>query len=105
MEILLYPILPLLAVPGAALAPGLLLALAFHRRRQGLGALRRAVAVAACAAWLLYGAYETWMYFWMQTVIAPIRVDLLLIAPLLYLAAAAGLLAVFAGRRRGSGRP
>ena len=34
-------------------------------------------------AWLLYGLYEIKMYFWSKTVVAPIRVDLLLIAPVL----------------------
>ena len=36
------------------------------------------------AAWGLFGIYESYMYYWSRTVIAPIRVDLLLLTPILY---------------------
>ncbi len=47
--------------------------------------LGRAATIVATLTWTVYGIYETRMYFWMKTVIAPIRVDLLLIVPVLYL--------------------
>ncbi len=57
--------------------------------------------LAVVAVWIVYGIYETIMYFWMQTVIAPIRVDLLLIVPVLYLVTLVGLIAAWGvGRTR-----
>ena len=85
------------AVPGLALLPGLALALGLRVRWGSLGAWPRRLAVGATLFWLAYGVYETYMYFWMKTVVAPIRVDLLLLTPFLYLAAVVGVLAL--GRR------
>ncbi|MBI3925323.1 MAG: hypothetical protein HY319_07280 [Armatimonadetes bacterium] len=58
----------------------------------------------AGAAFLLYGLYETVMYHWSAQVVAPIRVDLLVIMPLLYLAAGVGLTAWFAPGQPAGGR-
>lgn len=38
----------------------------------------------AAVAWAIYGVYEIYMAEWSKTVSAPIRADLLLIAPLMY---------------------
>lgn len=93
-EFFYLPFVLMMAFPGAALVPGVLLLALFLRRRQAVTGQRRRLAGVAVAAWLAYGIYETGMYFWMQTVIAPIRVDLLFIAPVLYLLAVGALLAL-----------
>jgi hypothetical protein len=40
--------------------------------------------VVSTAMWIFYGMYEHQMLFWARTVDTPIRVDLLVLAPLLY---------------------
>lgn len=103
MDLLFLPMPLLLAVPGLPFVPALALSgcAAWRWRRLGRGAR---FVVAACAVfWVAYAVYETVMYFWMQTVIAPIRVDLLLIVPLLYVTGGALLLTCFA-TRAGRGR-
>ncbi len=46
-----------------------------------------------CAVvWAAYAVYEWTMHLWERTVVAPIRVDLALLAPVLYLAAGIGIL-------------
>ena len=102
MEILFFPFVLLIAVPGGAFLPALLLLLWVGRRWTHLGAFRRWVSGAAVFVWLTYALYETWMYFWMQSVIAPIRVDLLLIAPLLLLATLATIAACWGQTGRAS---
>jgi hypothetical protein len=42
--------------------------------------------------WVIYGIYEIFMYAWSKTVIAPIRIDLLLIVPVLYAISLVGFL-------------
>lgn len=75
------PIRLLMDRPYLALIPALIFGIAY-RLRQPLAP--RALLVAA-VTWALYAAYETYMYFWSRTVTAPIRVDLLLLTPILYL--------------------
>jgi len=41
-------------------------------------------AIASSGLWLCYGVYEYQMSLWAQTVIAPIRIDILFVAPFLY---------------------
>src|SRR5690349_20584613 len=57
-------------------------------------------ALIAGVAWLMYLVYETRMYFWAKTVHAPIRVDLLIIAPVLYLLSIVGVASWIVGQRR-----
>jgi len=57
-------------------------------------------ALIAGIAWLIYAIYETRMYFWAKTVHAPIRVDLLIIAPVLYLLSIVGVVSWVIGERR-----
>ena len=83
MELLFYPFAVLIAIPGGGLLPAPLLFFAFFRCKQRLGGFNRGLVLFSTLAWFGYGIYETRMYFWMQTVSAPIRVDLLLIAPIL----------------------
>lgn len=95
LEILFLPFVLMLAVPGGALIPGLLFLLVAWRKWTRASRGIRFLLLAVVAAWMAYGIYETIMYFWMQTVIAPIRVDLLLIAPVLYLVTLVGLVAAW----------
>jgi hypothetical protein len=78
-----------LARPYLALVPALAFAAGFRalRGRRGAGLL-----LSAAILWALYAAYETYMRHWSKTVVAPIRVDLLLLAPVLYAAVAAALM-------------
>lgn len=99
LEILFLPIALMASLPGAALLPGALFLILYFRRRKVLSGIRRATIILTAILWTVYGIYETYMYFWMQTVIAPIRVDLLLIAPVLYLATIIGAIAAMRSRR------
>jgi hypothetical protein len=83
--------------PALTLLPPALLALVWwsERRRERPA---RGVLVAA-AAWLVYALYEIVMYFWSRQVIAPIRVDLLLLTPLMYLVTGFGLVSWYRARR------
>ena len=51
----------------------------------------------AASAWLLYAVYEWRMDQWERTVTAPIRVDMLLVAPILEFFSLVGLVAVWRG--------
>jgi hypothetical protein len=90
----------LLVVPLAALFPPIallpfaaFLVLAWRESySQRARALR--ILMLCSVVWLAYWAYEWQLQQWMTTVTAPIRVDMLLTAPLLYYASATGLLLV-----------
>jgi hypothetical protein len=84
LEILFFPIVLLAAFPGGALLPAIVFTVLYLKRRSAMSKLGRTVTIVAALTWIVYGIYETRMYFWMKTVIAPIRVDLLLIVPILY---------------------
>ena len=62
-------------------------------------------ALIAGIAWLMYLIYETRMHFWAKTVHAPIRVDLLIIAPVLYLLTIVGVVSWIVGWRRARVQP
>lgn len=76
----------LMFLPGLAFLPVALLMLLAWRNWAAMSRWERGIATGGTLLWALYAAYETRMYYWMQTVIAPIRVDLLLLIPLLWLA-------------------
>ena len=58
----------------------------------------KTVGFAPVIAWGLYAFYEWSMKLWSQTVIAPIRIDLLLIIPILAILSIGGCIAnVFPG--------
>jgi len=89
MELLFAPFMLFGLAPGLGLVPALLFGGCLLRRS---GSRRRRIAMwLALVSWTVYGCYETWVYFWARTVVAPIRVDLLLIAPLLYVVTAVGI--------------
>ncbi len=67
--------------PYLALVPALGCTIGWTRYRP---APRARLLLFTAIAWVAYAAYETRMYFWAKTVTAPIRVDLLLFGPALY---------------------
>jgi len=76
------PMVFLIERPYLALVPALILGFAY----------RASSTPQTGALWVLYALYEGYMYFWSKTVIVPIRVDLLLLTPVLYLVSLAGIL-------------
>ena len=42
--------------------------------------------------WVIYGTWEIKVFYWSKTVITPIRMDLLIIVPILYIASIAAVL-------------
>ena len=78
MDIFLAPMVLFHAFPPLAVGVAGLFGLAYRKKR-------RAVVLWAAGCWVVYGVYEMWMrWVWEPTVVAPIRVDLLVIAPVLY---------------------
>ena len=96
MDLFYAPMRLLLDRPYLALVPALVFWLGYRAVRPDASRLLLGVS----GLWVLYAAYETYMFFWSKTVTAPIRLDLLLLGPLLYLATAIGLLAWWQARRR-----
>lgn len=98
IEILFTPILPFVFFPPLAFVVAGVFgwALWWRRREPFMGRYGIALAV---AAWCLFGVYESYMYYWSRTVIAPIRVDLLLLTPVLYAVTIFGLIQVSMRRR------
>ncbi len=94
LEIVFLPIVILASLPGTALIPGITFIVLYFVRRRKITKISRLIVVGTSIVWLIYGIYETKMYFWMKTVIAPIRVDLLLIIPILYLLTIVGIIAL-----------
>lgn len=103
MELLFLPFVLLISVPGLAFAPALLLLWWIRRHWSRIGRARQVLTGVSVLLWFIYAAYETGMYFWMKTVVAPIRVDLLLIVPILAIATVVIVVAILQGRPIGSG--
>jgi hypothetical protein len=97
LEIVFLPVVLLATFPGGALLPAIILMVVYLQRRNGMSKLRQFAVIVATLTWIIYGTYETRMYFWMKTVIAPIRVDLLLIVPVLYLVTLLATIALWRG--------
>ena len=85
MDILFFPIVVMIFIPGVALIPPAILTLLYLIRRSRISGFVRKISVSVIIIWAVYRVYETYMYYWMKTVIAPIRVDLLVITPILYM--------------------
>ena len=99
ITIFFFPIAVMVGYPLLALAPaGGFLGFYFWRRnREEASSYKKALfrVLLGGVAWLIFAVYEYRMYHWSKTVVAPIRVDLLLITPILYLFTIAGILAVW----------
>jgi hypothetical protein len=100
MKSIYYPINWFIERPYLAILPVLIFGFCYLGLRSGSAKVARRIALTAAIVWLLYAIYEWQMFLWSQTVSAPIRLDLLLIAPMLYLTTLAGLVACFVGFRR-----
>jgi hypothetical protein len=87
------PVLALL--PASALA-----AMAFAARARPRHAPAFLWPAGTAVLWLAYAAYEMRMRAWERTVTAPIRVDLLVVWPVLAIATVASAIAWFRGRVR-----
>ena len=83
-----YPVLTV--VPAVLFGAGLRQVRRAGRRSRGL--------LIATALWGLYAVYEGVMYVWAQGVIAPIRIDLILLGPLMYLVTGIGLVSWWRAR-------
>jgi len=84
VEILFLPFIVFIFAPPLALLPAVLLAGCFKRHRAQLTRSGRKWVLAGAGSWLAYAIYEWAVWVWSKGVTAPIRIDLLLIAPLLY---------------------
>ena len=102
MKIIYYPINWFVERPYLAILPVLVFGFCYLGLRSGSAKVARRIALMAAILWLLYAIYEWRMFLWSQAVSAPIRVDLLLIAPILYLTTVAGLVASIVGFHRTS---
>jgi len=56
---------------------------------------KRMVSLTPAAAWVGYGIWENRMQAWSETVVAPIRIDLLAIAPILMAVSVIALVFIF----------
>ena len=93
MDILYTVMSALIIAPWLALVPAALFGGLYVRRWS-------AFALVAALAWLIYGAYETGMALrWLCSGECNIRVDLLVIYPLLLLLSLAGLVSALRKRR------
>jgi len=100
MEILFKPFHWLIVVPPLGLIPVALLGLCFLHKRSRLTRFGSAWVLVGMASWLAYTVYECAVWVWSQGVSNPIRVDLLLIAPALYVLSILGGLACWKARRK-----
>lgn len=81
LRALLAPFVFCAEYPAAALLPAIAFA-AFALRRQNAG-LRWTIIITAIA-WIAYAMYAWRMKMWAATQIAPIRLDVFLVAPVMY---------------------
>lgn len=94
LEILSFPIVLMASLPGTTMIPAAIFVGLYIKKRNRIFKFSRILTICVALVWTIYGLYETGMYFWMKTVIAPIRVDLLLIVPILYLVTIVGTIAL-----------
>ncbi len=91
MELIFAPFALFAGFPFLAIVPAILFFRLWWKARGRAGS--PVILLFGVLPWLSYTAYEAAMWSWSRSVIAPIRVDLLLVAPALYLLTA---VAVFA---------
>ena len=87
MELIFLPLRLFMAHPWLALAPAFLFALCFARHRAGFPTARSKLSILGPAfIWFGYAPYEWFTLQWSKGVVAPIRIDLLVLGPVLYAA-------------------
>ena len=98
MELIYLPFQVFLLFPPLAfIVAGVFLAL-FLNVRKRLNSVNFLLLITVIV-WFVYGLWELYMHYWSKTVVAPIRVDLLLIVPILYLISILGLVSYFRLRK------
>lgn len=94
LQAIFAPIALCMEHPWLALVPACFFSGISLARWRSVPPRRRRALVVASLIWFAYAIYEWRMSLWAETVIVPIRVDLLLVAPALYFATVAGLVAL-----------
>jgi hypothetical protein len=103
LEILFLPVRLVHDWPALALVPAAALAaMAFQARARPRHAPAFLWPTGTAILWIAYALYEVRMRRWERTVTAPIRVDLLLVWPVLAIATAGSAIAFLRGRVRPS---
>lgn len=99
MDVVFYPMRLVHDNPLLGLAPALVFFISYiFARVVGFAAASKGARLSVLAAgiiWLLFTSYEWRMSYWERTVIAPIRVDLLLLTPVLYVITVIGLVGLW----------
>lgn len=98
MDLLYAPFILLIAVPPLAIVPTLFFGTCRRRFRPGYTRWGAACVTAGAVSWFAYTLYECAVWVWSQGVTAPIRIDLLVIAPVLYVVSTLGLVACWRAR-------
>lgn len=98
MESLFIPFQVFQVMPATALLPGLLLAALLTVGNHDKSQRPTRLVVSSIMLWIAYAAWEYRVQIWAETESAPIRVDLLLIAPLLIVATTWSCVAIYKWR-------
>jgi hypothetical protein len=83
MEVLFLPFQVFQLFPVLAIVPALLMTVPLMVNRKAISAGPRKTVLFSSGLWLLYALWEYRVQIWAETETAPIRVDLLFIAPIL----------------------
>ena len=88
----------LIFIPGLVfIVPVILFPLSLRQSRRSKSRIFRRVLWAPVIIWTIYGVYETGMqFFWLPNVVAPIRIDLLVIGPVLFISLVVWIIAFIA---------
>lgn len=88
IDILYAPFVLFVGYPGLAFVPGAIFGAGYlWARRRDAGATALLI---ASLVWLVYAVYEVVMYRWSRAAVSLIGVDLLSLAPLLYIVTIVG---------------
>ena len=94
-QVIFAPFMACVAHPWIALLPALGFALIAGSRWSRSTVRVRCGLVFAAFIWIGYAIYEWRMFLWSQTVSNPIRVDLMFVAPIVYLFTIGGTIAAW----------
>ena len=94
MELLYLPFQLFILFPPVALAFGFVFLILFLIIRKKTNTISYLL-FCSTILWFVYGLWEIKMSYWSKTVIAPIRVDLIFIVPLLYAISVAGFISYY----------
>ena len=94
MELIYLPFQVFLLFPPLAFLVAIVFLILFiniHKKAETLNY----ILLITVLCWIVYGLWEIKMLYWSKTVVAPIRVDLIFIAPLLYTVSLAGFISYY----------